>query len=72
MMFVNKLDRAATPVADAIAAMREQSERRMIPRQVPIRNGEALSGYVDLVHERAYRYRTGRCVGNNRRPRVDR
>lgn len=58
MMFVNKLDRAATPVADAIAAMREQSERRMIPRQVPIRNGEALSGYVDLVHERAYRYRT--------------
>ena len=57
MMFVNKLDRAAVPVADAVAAMREQSERRMIPRQVPIQNGEAVSGYVDLVHERAYRYR---------------
>ena len=28
-------------------------------RQVPIRNGETIAGYVDVVSERAYRYRKG-------------
>ena len=59
MMFVNKLDRATVPVEDALAAMREQSARPMIARQVPIVNGETIGGYVDLVHERAYAYKPG-------------
>lgn len=59
MMFVNKLDRATVPVEDALAAMREQSTRPMIARQVPIVNGETIGGYVDLVHERAYAYKPG-------------
>ena len=28
-------------------------------RQVPIVDGETVSGYVDVVSERAYRYRKG-------------
>lgn len=56
MLFLNKLDRAAEPVADALAAMRGQSERPMILRQLPIGSGEAVDGYVDLVSERAWSY----------------
>ena len=33
--------------------------RALVLRQVPIRDGEAVAGYVDLVSERAYRYRRG-------------
>ncbi len=58
MMFVNKIDRATVPVAEALAAMHDQSERPMILRQAPIRNGETVSGYIDLVQERAYSYET--------------
>ena len=57
LMFVNKLDRATAPVSEALAAMREQSERPIIARQVPILDGESIGGYVDLVRERAYAWR---------------
>ena len=57
MLFLNKLDRAAGSVEDALAALRDQSERPIIARQLPIVNGETVSGYVDLAHERAYAWR---------------
>ena len=57
LVFVNKLDRATAPVSEALAAMREQSARPLIARQVPILDGESIGGYVDLVRERAYAYR---------------
>ncbi len=58
MMFINKVDRAAGSVPEALEALREQSERPLIARQLPIQDGESVSGYVDLVHERAYAYQT--------------
>ncbi|MDP6953978.1 MAG: GTP-binding protein, partial [Alphaproteobacteria bacterium] len=59
MLFVNKMDRAEVGVPELLAALQEQSERPLVLRQVPIRDGESITGYIDLVHERAYQYKPG-------------
>ncbi len=57
VMFVNKMDAATARVADILAAFQDVSARPLVLRQVPIRNGESIVGYVDLVSERAYTYK---------------
>lgn len=63
LIFINKMDAAAFPVRDIMAALQAVSARPLLLRQVPIReagaNGDAITGYVDLVSERAYRYQPG-------------
>ncbi|MBV9654758.1 MAG: elongation factor G [Acetobacteraceae bacterium] len=59
MLFINKMDALAGSVRDLLAALQAFSSAPLVLRQVPIRDGEAVSGYVDLVSERAYRYRKG-------------
>jgi elongation factor G len=60
MMFINKMDTAATRVRDVLAALQAVSARPLVLRQVPIRDGgETITGYVDLVSERAYKYKPG-------------
>lgn len=57
VIFVNKLDKAAARIRDVLAALQQVSLRPLVLREVPIREGEQVTGYVDLVSERAYRYR---------------
>src|SRR5947208_12923270 len=60
LLFINKLDAANARVRDVLAALQSVSERPLVLRQVPLRGAEAeITGYVDLVSERAYRYRPG-------------
>jgi elongation factor G len=60
MLFINKLDAASARVRDVLAALQSVSERPLVLRQVPLRGSDAeITGYVDLVSERAYRYRAG-------------
>ncbi len=60
MLFINKLDAANARVRDVLAALQSVSDRPLVLRQVPLRGAEAeITGYVDLVSERAYRYRPG-------------
>lgn len=62
MLFINKLDAASARVRDVLAALQSLSERPLVLRQVPLRGGESeITGYVDLVSERAYRYRPGQA-----------
>jgi elongation factor G len=63
LLFVNKIDSAEGRVRDMLAALQTVSTRKLVLRQVPIRRptadgGEETVGYVDLVSERAYRYRS--------------
>ena len=63
IFFVNKIDSAEGRVRDMLAALQTVSSRKLVLRQVPIRratpNGaEETVGYVDLVSERAYRYKS--------------
>ena len=59
IVFVNKLDAPAGAVRDTLAALQAQTRRKLVLRQVPIREGDKVTGYVDVVSGRAYRYRRG-------------
>ena len=63
IIFVNKIDSAEVRVRDMLSALQAVSQRKLVLRQVPIRRAtadgsEETVGYVDLVSERAYRYRS--------------
>ena len=63
IIFVNKIDSAEVRVRDMLSALQSVSTRKLVLRQVPIRRptndgGEETVGYVDLVSERAYRYKS--------------
>jgi elongation factor G len=55
-IFVNKIDALAGPVRDMFASLQAHSKYPLLPRQIPIREGDAVIGYIDVVRERAYRY----------------
>lgn len=59
VVLINKMDIGGERIRDVLAALQGHSTRPLALRQVPIRDGETVTGYVDLVSERAYRYRAG-------------
>jgi elongation factor G len=60
-VFVNKIENArAGAVRDLIAELQPMSAEPLALRQIPIREGEHVTGYVDLALERGYRYRPGK------------
>jgi elongation factor G len=62
MIFINKMDTANARVRDVLAALQSVSGRPLVLRQVPLRGPDSeITGYVDLVSERAYRYRPGQA-----------
>ncbi len=61
MLFINKMDTAAHRVREVLEALQAVSSRPLVLRQVPIREGDDITGYVDLVSERAYRYKPGQA-----------
>lgn len=60
-VFVNKIDHAKGRIADLLAAMQPMSGPPLIARQIPIREGENVVGFVDLALERGYRYVPGKA-----------
>ena len=59
IVFVNKIDTYGGHVRDTLAALQAYCTRPLVLRQLPIRDGETVTGYIDVVSERAYRYREG-------------
>ena len=59
MIYINKMDHAHVPVRDVMEALQAVSDRPLVLRQVPIHEGDEIGGYVDLVSERAYKYKPG-------------
>lgn len=62
VIFINKIDQAGanTPVREVMEALQGASQRPLLLREVPIRDGETITGYVDLASERAYAYQEGK------------
>ncbi len=58
LVFVNKIDAHAGPFEDLLAALQAHSKYPLAPRQLPIRDGDTVIGYVDIVRQQAFRYRT--------------
>lgn len=61
LVFINKVDTASSRIGDVLKALRSVSGPPLVLRQVPIRKGEAITGYVDLASGRAYAYRPGQA-----------
>jgi len=59
LLFVNKMDNGGIRLKETLEALQAVSERPLVLREVPIRDGDKVTGYVDLVSERAYKYRPG-------------
>ena len=59
LLFVNRIDEATARVRDIVAALQEYARHPIILRQIPIRDGEQVTGAVDLVSERAWAYQEG-------------
>jgi len=59
MLFINKIDTLEGSISDTLAALQGYARSPLVLRQVPIVDGQSVSGYVDVVSERAYRYRKG-------------
>jgi elongation factor G len=59
LVFINKIDQSSDRIRDVLAALQGVSARPLVLRQVPIREGDKIAGYVDLVSERAYHYKPG-------------
>ncbi|NIJ18149.1 elongation factor G [Sphingobium vermicomposti] len=60
-LFVNKMDQARGSIEELLAALTPMSKAALVARQIPIRNDDKVVGFVDLAHERAYRYEPGKA-----------
>ena len=59
LIFVNRIDQARGRVRDLLTALQPMSVSPLIARQVPIRDADKVTGFVDLALERAFHYRPG-------------
>ncbi|MBD2138119.1 elongation factor G [Anabaena sp. FACHB-1237] len=59
IVFVNKMDRANIHVLEILKALKAVSSRPLVLHQYPIMQGEKLTGFIDMVSEKAYQYHAG-------------
>jgi elongation factor G len=58
-IFINRMDAAKGRVRDIVSALQAYTSHTIVLRQVPIREGGQVVGAVDLISERAWKYREG-------------
>ena len=56
LVFINKVDTAQVGIKDTLTALQGVSERPLVLREIPIRDGDNVTGHVDLVSERAFKW----------------
>ncbi len=60
IVFINKMDLAETSVRGTLEALQGLSTRPLVLREIPLRETqEEITGFVDLVSERAFRWTPG-------------
>jgi elongation factor G len=60
LLFVNKMDTASGSVKETLDALQGLSRHPLVMREIPIREGDKVTGHVDLVSERAFRWTPGK------------
>jgi len=62
VMFINKVEAAGSAgrLKDVFNALQMISERPLVLVEIPIHEGDQVTGYVDLISEHAYQYEAGR------------
>ena len=60
LVWINKMDRdREVAFLDVLHTLKTVSSRPLVPHQYPIRQGDAIVGFIDLVTEQAYHYHAG-------------
>ncbi|HFQ15293.1 MAG TPA: elongation factor G [Rhodobacteraceae bacterium] len=59
MLFINKFDRPNLSLRALMQAFQGVSAHPLVLREVPIRDGDRITGHVDLVSERAFAWQEG-------------
>ncbi|ASC71981.1 Elongation factor G [Halomicronema hongdechloris C2206] len=59
LLWINKMDRPSGTYSDVLTAIKEVSTRPLVLHQYPIRQGQDLVGFIDLISEQAYHYHAG-------------
>ncbi|WP_026101156.1 elongation factor G [Synechococcus sp. PCC 7336] len=59
LVLINKMDRIRGTYVGMLKALKSVSRRPVIPQQYPIRQGNDVVGFIDLVDEQAYHYHSG-------------
>lgn len=59
-IFVNKIDTAHGRIRDLLQVLQPASAAPLVARQIPIWEGEHVTGFIDLALERAFVYRQGK------------
>ncbi len=59
VIFVNRLDDSDARIKELMEALQAHSARPLVLRQAPIRENGRIVGAVDLISERAWKYREG-------------
>jgi len=61
LIYVNRIDQAHGRIRDLLTALQPMSVSPLIARQIPIWDGERISGFVDLALEYAFKYRAAQA-----------
>lgn len=59
MVFLNKVENNRGGIREMLDVLQDVGTRPLVLREIPIREGGGVTGYVDLVSERAFRWRDG-------------
>lgn len=59
MVFINKMDIPGQEIRAALEALQAVSQKPLVLREIPIRIDERVTGFVDLVSERAFQWQPG-------------
>ena len=59
VIFINRIDEAQARIRELLEALQANSARPLVLRQAPLWDGGKIVGAVDLVSERAWKYREG-------------
>ncbi|WP_309612053.1 elongation factor G [Sphingomonas sp.] len=60
-LFVNRIDQAHGRIRDLLEALQPMSVSPLIARQIPIREGDKVTGFIDVALERAFHYEPGKA-----------
>jgi elongation factor G len=59
MLFLNKIEKTEASVGEVLSTFQAASAVPLVLRQMPLRNGGSVTGFIDLAQERAHVYREG-------------
>ncbi len=62
LLFVNKADQPNGRLRDIVAGLQLYASHPIILREMPLREGDRIVGMVDLVSERAWKWREGQAA----------